>query len=255
MRRSADLVFGIVVCSLYKAGNPNPSDFFVNGFGWGGQEGGDEGADGLFHGFDGAGGIERLDALGVGFGQSIETLFDALEEGVVGFFHTVADGLGGLALQASGVTDFEGNPEEEGEVGLGVTYGEVDGALDVIQVEAAAVGLVGEGRIVEAVAEDDVTLGEGGADDFVDELCAAGVEEEEFGLRAHGVVLVAMLEGVADFFADGCSSGFTEGEDVVAEGAEVLGQALYLGGFTAAFGAFERDEEAGHVRGWRVGWG
>ncbi|MFM1943409.1 MAG: hypothetical protein RI897_2391 [Verrucomicrobiota bacterium] len=77
--------------------------------------------------------------------------------------------------------------------------------------------MVGEGGIVEAIAKDDVSLGEGGADDFVDELCAACVEEEEFGLRAHGVVLVAMLEGVTDFFADGCSSGFAEGEDRVSE--------------------------------------
>jgi hypothetical protein len=29
----------------------------------------------------------------------------------------------------------------------------------------------------------------------------------------------------------------------------VEGEALYLGGFAAAFGAFESDEEAGHIMG------
>ncbi|MFM1943410.1 MAG: hypothetical protein RI897_2392 [Verrucomicrobiota bacterium] len=135
MRRSADLVFGIVVCSLCKAGEPNPSDFFVNGFGWGGrQERGDEGADGLFDVVDGIGGVDGLDALGVDLGQGIETVFHALEEGEVGLFHAVADGLGGLAVLASGGTDFDGDAEEEGEVGVGVTDGEVDGALDVVEV-------------------------------------------------------------------------------------------------------------------------
>lgn len=215
------------------------------------EEGEDEGAYVLFHRFDWAGSVDGLDAVGMGLGEGIESLFDALEEGLVRLFHSVADGLGRLSLLAAGGADLDGDAQEECEVGVGIADGEVDGALDVIQVEAASVGLIGEGGIIESVAEDDVSLVEGGADDFVDELCAAGVEEEEFGLRAHGVVLVAMLESVPDFFTDGCSAGLAEGEDVVSEGAEMEGEALYLGGFTAAFRAFESDEEAGHARGWR----
>ena len=52
---------------------------------------------------------------------------------------------------------------------------------------------------------------------IADELSAAGVDEEKFGFGTHGDAGGAVLEGVANFFADGSAARFAEAKDAAME--------------------------------------
>ena len=95
----------------------------------------------------------------------------------------------------------------------------------------ATVALVGGGGIVEAVADDDLAGREGGADDFAHELGAAGIHEQQLGLGGHGMIGLAVLEGVPDLLADGRAARLAQGPDAVAERLQAVGQQLHLCGF------------------------
>jgi predicted RNA-binding protein with PUA-like domain len=76
-------------------------------------------------------------------------------------------------------------------------------------------------------------------------LGAAGGEEEEFGLRHKVFALRCVLEEVADRLAGGGSTWLADEERISAGLAEFVGEEGNLGGFTAAFRAFECDEKTG----------
>ena len=135
--------------------------------------------------------------------------------------------------------DFRRHMEEERERGPRVADGEINHGFDVREIKFATVALIRGGGIVKAVAHDDFAGGEGRADEFADDLRTAGVHQEQLGLGGHRMVVQAVLEGVADFFADGRAAGFAQRADFVAERLQAVGEQLDLRGLAAAFGAFE----------------
>ena len=122
---------------------------------------------------------------------------------------------------------------------------------DVIQIELPAVALIRGGGIVEAIAEDDFAGGKRGPDDFADELRAAGVHQEQLGFGGQTAVGIAVLEEMTDFLAGRCAAGFAQQAHGASGSAEAFGEALNLGGFSPALGAFKRDEQSAHAGGVR----
>ena len=109
-------------------------------------------------------------------------------------------------------------------------------------VEAAAVALIDDGGIVEAVAEDYFTGGKRGANDFADELGPAGGHEKEFGLAGHAESGGMVFEEVADFLAKRSAAGLAQGDDRMAYFFQPSSETRDLGGFTGTLSAFECDE-------------
>lgn len=86
-------------------------------------------------------------------------------------------------------------------------------------------------------------MADGGEDEFADELCAAGSEEEEFSLRIHVFAGVGVFEDVADAFADFSTTGFAGDDGGFVSILKAFSEAADLSGFTAAFGAFKGDKD------------
>ena len=100
----------------------------------------------------------------------------------------MSSGSCGLPGEPAGVADLQRHVQQQGQIRARVADGEIDDWPDHGQIELAAVTLVGGGRIVETVAQDDLTGGEGRADDLADELGAAGVHQQQSASGRHGRV-------------------------------------------------------------------
>src|SRR4029077_2545367 len=96
--------------------------------------------------------------------------------------------------------------EKQRNVWPGVTHGNINDGFYHLEIQLATVALVRRGGIVEAIAYDNFSNGEGWANDLAHELRAAGVHEKQFCLGSHSLVLSAMFERVANFFADGSAA-------------------------------------------------
>lgn len=78
---------------------------------------------------------------------------------------------------------------------------------DAIEGDAAAVALIGDGGVGEAIADDDVPSIQGRADQFIDVLSAGGGEDQQFG----GFVETKRLGPFGDRMVEGDrSSDFAE---------------------------------------------
>ena len=96
--------------------------------------------------FDRAGGVDDLDALRFGGGGFVISFGDALKERAVGLFNAVADERHrGLPRAQPLLADRQGDFEEQGEVGSGVTHGEVNDMANGRQVQLPAVTLIRRG--------------------------------------------------------------------------------------------------------------
>src|SRR5205085_7500282 len=126
----------------------------------------------------------------------------------------------------------------------------INDRLDQLQIEPAAMPLVSNCRIIKAIAQNDFSCSQRWPDNFPDELRAAGVHQKELRFRCHGLILSAMFESVAYFFADRRPARLANCADDMASLAQPFCQQPNLSGFAPAFGSFEGDEEAlGHVKG------
>ncbi len=219
------------------------------------------------HRFDALGRVDDPHPLRLGGRDGGETLVHSLEKGAVGFLHAVAQWfverelhavlLGGaprhfqepiLPREPARFADLERDVEQEREVWAGAFDGKFYDRLDLREIELASVALVSRGRIVEAVAKDDLPGGQRGADDFADELSAAGVEKEQLGLGGHRVVGLAVLERVSDFLADGRAARLSQDARSTAQFAQPRAEQPDLRRFPASFGPLEGDEQAFHGR-------
>jgi len=164
-----------------------------------------------------------------------------------GFLDAIADERQGLLPRTQPLrADFRRDVNEQGQIRLRFTDGNVNHRLHFLQIQLAAVALIRRGGIVETVAHDDLSGGEGGADDFADELGAAGVHQQQLSLGGHRVVLKTVLECVADLLANGRAARFAMRAHAIAERGEPFDEQPHLRGLAAAFRAFEADEEAFH---------
>ncbi len=135
--------------------------------------------------------------------------------------------------------------ENEGDIGQAIADRKGVDPRGVVSGDAAGDSLINGGRIEKSVTNHNEASLEGRENFFANELGAAGGEEEEFGLRHEIVAFRRMLEEMADRLAGGGSSGLADQERFMARLAEMIGEEGNLGGFPAAFRAFECDEKTG----------
>jgi len=106
---------------------------------------------------------DQLDAPRLAAGQVAIAAADALMESQ-GFLFEPAFVLGGGGIAMAGAVDalLRRDVDDESEVGLQAATGEAVELADEAEVKPAAMSLVGERSIGEAVAEDDASLLQGG---------------------------------------------------------------------------------------------
>src|SRR5690242_11459205 len=114
---------------------------------------------------------------------------------------------------------------------------------DRLGTQATAVALVGHGRVGEAVGEHYLTCLERGLYALFDVLGAGGEIEQDLGAGAE-LLICRIEEDGSDLAPDAGASGFGCLDHLASFGAEPLGEQAQLGGFAAAVGAFEVEEEA-----------
>src|SRR5262249_39109051 len=116
---------------------------------------------------------------------------------------------------------------------------------DPLPRHAAAVALVGERRVGEAVAEDVDAAGEGRLDDRGEVLARAGEDEEELDDAVHRPP-AGVEEDPPDGVAEWRAARLVGGEAGQAAPGEPRRRAPEMGGLAAPVEALEGDEEAGH---------
>ena len=109
--------------------------------------------------------------------------------------------------------------------------------------QPAAIALVGDGRIGEAVRQNDAAPGQRGKDQLVHILRAAGKHEQKFGGGCEFLVR-GIEQNAADLLADAPAAGLRGFDYCLPVRAEAFGEHAHLGRFAAAVEAFEGDEEA-----------
>src|SRR6185503_862041 len=140
------------------------------------QKRGDEGPNLFVDFLDGGGGIDHADTFGFASRNRFETVFDALEKLAVEFFHAVA--LLRLPNFAARLAHVDRHVKENCEIGTRVADRKRNHAADGLEVEPAAVTLIGDRGVVEPVAENDFARAQGRTNNFAHELGAAGVHEQ-----------------------------------------------------------------------------
>ena len=114
-----------------------------------------------------------------------------------------------------------------------------------VEIRAVPVALVGEGRVEEAVREDDRSRREGRADHVPHVLRPRGGEEE--GLRlGRERDLLGMEEDIADPLGERRAPRLAGEQDLAAARTERLREPRRLGGLADSLAAFEREEEGHH---------
>ena len=187
--------------------------------------------------------VQHDKALGLPGCQIKVALADGLEELDGLLLHPVELAIAALADALE--TDLGGEVDEEGEVGPRRADGEAVDGSNLVGIDRAGDALVNGGGIEEAVTEDDLPCGERGGNALADVLGAAGGKEEELGLGGHALARFVVLEELADGLAEGRAARLTGQHDAVAGGLKTLSEGGDLGRLSAAFAAFEGDEQTG----------
>ena len=190
-----------------------------------------------------AGAVHEDDALGHVFREEQVALADVIVEIDVLALHAV--GQVGGALLEPGEAHLGGHVDHDGDIGHDVADGEAVDLRDGIGGQLAGDALINGGGIEEAVAEHVFAGEKRGRDDLAHQLRAGGGEEQQLGLGTHLVALGVVDDDVADLLADLGAAGLAGGDDVLAGLLQMGREQGNLGGFAAAFGAFEGDEFAG----------
>src|SRR5207247_9201794 len=118
--------------------------------------------------------------------------------------------------------------------------------------DAAAIALVGAGRVGESRTDHGPARGESGLDHLADELMARGIEQESVNdrvdLRPAGSG--RSEEDVADALPEDRAAGLTGRDDRDAAGSERRLEAGRLGGLAGTLRSLEGDEAATDRRAW-----
>src|SRR5665213_2158741 len=116
-------------------------------------------------------------------------------------------------------------------------------STEPIQAAAPARALIGNGRIREAIRDDDLALIEGRKNPLLDVLRPGCKHQQQLDNRSD--LFVGWVEQDApDLLADGCAAGFHGFEHRPPLAAQTLRQHASLRAFAAAIGAFKSDEQA-----------
>ena len=193
-------------------------------------------------GFDGSGGVQKHDARGIFFRQIEVAGADGSEEFLAFTLDAIEFAFAGAHAGQRGLAV---EVQHEGHIRQAIANSEGVDARGVVRGNAAGDALINGGRIEKPVTDHDAARLKGGENFFANELGAAGGEEEEFGLGNEVFAFRRVLEEVADRLAGGGSTGFADEKRLAAGLAEFFGEEGNLGGFPAAFRAFECDEKTG----------
>src|SRR5207247_2037245 len=87
---------------------------------------------------------------------------------------------------------------------------------------------------------------QGRPDFFAHQLTAARGKKKQFGFRSHGVIFFGMLEQMPNGLANCGAAGLTNNSRYDPALFQSCGEPFHLRRFSAAFGAFERDQRHGH---------
>jgi len=173
---------------------------------------------------------------------TVEVVGLALE---TAFVSTLFFGVALVAAAGALERGFEGRQEKKREIGLEVFAGGGVHGEDAGAAKLAASSLIGLGGVGVAIAEDDVTVGEGGEDDLRDGLGAVGEHEGHLGGGGDGAERGfggGVDEDGADAVAEWSASGLAECDDGASFGFERSGEAAELRSFSGAVETFKGDE-------------
>src|ERR1041384_3376333 len=194
----------------------------------------------FFHGINALVAVDHFHALRFSFGEVKITSPHPLVELQRLIFHAVEQFAATCPLQA----DPRVEVDDERQVGNAIADGKSVDRGDVVGVEFAADALVDSGRVKKPVANDYITPGERGLDDFAHKLGAAGAEQQEFCLGNHGGRSLAVLKDVTDLFAHFCPSGLANDHDRPPHLSQSGHEMVDMCGFAASLPALKSDKFA-----------
>jgi len=155
----------------------------------------------------------------------------------------IGTALGGTGKRIAGV-----KVEHDGEIGDKATAAKRVRTSDKVGRETTASGLVGVGRVVEAIAHHEHVGRKRGLDDLTHELGTGGLVEEKLALVAHlGIGRVEKHR--ADALGDGRATRLSQANEGDARILEHASHELRLRGLPTAVDALEGDEGAATRRG------
>ena len=201
--------------------------------------------------FDRTGGVQKNDPGGIFF-REVEV---ALAHGGEELLALALDAVEfPLSIAHPGERGFAVEVEHECHIGQAIADRKGIDSRGVLGGNAAGDALINRGRIKKTVADHDAAGLKSGQDFFPNELGAAGGEKEKFGFGHEVFAFGRVLEEMADRLAGRCAAGFADQKWLAAGLAEFFGEQGDLGGFSAAFGAFECDEKTGtrHFEQWAL---
>src|ERR1051326_1535297 len=116
-------------------------------------------------------GINLVNAFGLGSSDRLVAFRDTFEKTTVSFLNPIAhEGQGRLALEQALRGDLMRNNKKKCDIRACVTDRNVDNGLNHSEIQLPAVALIGDGRIIEAIADDDFSGSQGRTNDFTNEL-------------------------------------------------------------------------------------
>ena len=118
--------------------------------------------------------------------------------------------------------------EEDGAVGNDAARGERVRSSYEIEGKAAPVGLVGDRRVREAVAEHHRSPFERGADDLADQLGAGGLVHQELRLARY-LAVFGVEHHRPKRLADACAAGLAQAHDLATRTAKLVGNEADMG--------------------------
>ena len=191
--------------------------------------------------FDRLSGVDNGDGCGVLGGLGEEAGSDAGVKGFALEFHAIEG-----AIQACG-SDVGGEIENDRQIGHQARHGYASHLPERGDVQAAGMALIDDVGQQIAVGDDSFSLGERGADDFLDQLGPGGHVEEHFAAAIDGEV-VSIEEEATNSLSEGRTAGIAADDDVESPIAEPLDEEGPLGRFSAAINTIKGEEHGSHCR-------
>ncbi len=191
--------------------------------------------------------IDYLHAVGFAGGDGEIGAPNASEESPAFLFETVLVFFRAAALvltiAAAGALEAETGfiVEKDRQVGLQVAAKNFVQQQHGFAAQFTSSTLVGLGRVGEAIAEHDASLGECGQNHLVNVLSAGGEHQSHLS-EGRKPGSRRMQQHIADLFAAGGAARLPRDGDGDAVGTQGTSQFLHLRAFAAAIEAFERNE-------------
>lgn len=210
----------------------------------GGQAAGDGAPDRVGDFFYGARCVDANDTVGLASGNFLVAEQNAVVEFITLLFHARLVGCGGrVALESACNADRRVDVEPEREVRAQRAAGDRFDTADDVGAHGTSVTLIGHGGVSKTVGNDDFALGQRGADNLGDVLCARREVEQQFSSRVE--VRIGLVEqNLTDVETDAGAAGLLHADGRVSLSVEASNERFELGSLTAAVNTFESQEKS-----------